>query len=126
VLDGVRMFRAGLLEESLKVVCWSPRPALNATPGAHNIHHVRVIYLLIIVIVVSCGCNPIRVLLSPLLAALGVLLGSLDGATGWCRFAAIKDHVLAGVSEGGALPTLMPDSGGSLLGLSMGGGGVHH
>jgi hypothetical protein len=49
------MVRVGLHEESLELVYWWPRLALNSMLDDHD------------------------ALLSPLLAALGILLGALDG-----------------------------------------------
>jgi hypothetical protein len=49
-------------------------------------------FVVVIVIVVGRSCNPRRVLLSPFLAALGILLSALDDDDGWCCFAAAGDH----------------------------------
>jgi hypothetical protein len=45
--------------------------------------HRVIRFLVVIVVVVDRACNPLRVLLSPLLAALGILLGALDDDAGW-------------------------------------------
>jgi hypothetical protein len=82
------MVRAGLHEESLEVVCWRPRLALNTAPGGRDVLHVRVIRLLIIV--VGRDSYPVRAPLSPLLAS----LGALDNDARWHRFAATRDHSL--------------------------------
>jgi hypothetical protein len=83
----------GLLEESLKVVCWRLRMVLDTTPGYHNVLLVRVIcFLVVTVVVASRDCNQLRALILPLLAALGILLGALDGNVGWRRSAAAGDY----------------------------------
>jgi hypothetical protein len=75
VLDGVCVVRAGLLEESLEVVCWRPHLALATMRGGRDARHVGVIcFLVVIVIIVSHGRNPLRVPLTPLLATLGTLV----------------------------------------------------
>jgi hypothetical protein len=37
VLDGVRMIWAGLLKESLKVLCWWPRLPLDIVPDGRDV-----------------------------------------------------------------------------------------
>jgi hypothetical protein len=92
VLNGVRVVWAGLLEESLKVVCWWPRLALDTVPGGRDVLHVGVVrFLVIIVIVVGRSCNPLWASLSPFLATLGVLLGTLDGSAEWRCLAIARD-----------------------------------
>jgi hypothetical protein len=91
VLDGVRMVQVGLLVESLEMVCWWPCLALNTMPGSCDLLHVGVVRLLVIIIIVSRGCNPLRAPLSPLLSAPGVLLSALDGDVGRHHFVATGD-----------------------------------
>jgi hypothetical protein len=70
------------LEESLEVVCRWLCLTLDAAYGDRDVLHVRVVLLFVIIIVIaSCGCDLVRMLLPPLLSALDVLLGSLDGVT---------------------------------------------
>jgi hypothetical protein len=90
VLDGVRMVRAGLLKKSLEVVCQRPRLVLATARGGNDALHVRVVCFLvvIIIVIVGRGHNPLRAPLSPLLATLGIL----DSGIGWCRFAAAEDR----------------------------------
>jgi hypothetical protein len=93
VLDGVRMVRAGLLKESLKVVCQWLRLMLDTTTGGRNALHAGVVHLIVVVVVVvNCVCDPLRAPILPLLATLGVLLGALNGDVGWRCIAAAKDH----------------------------------
>jgi hypothetical protein len=88
VLDGIHVVQAGLLEKSLEVVYQRPCLALTTMRSCSDTLHVGVgFFLVIAIVIVSCGCNPLRMPLSPLLAALGVL----DGGVGWCRFAATGD-----------------------------------
>jgi hypothetical protein len=56
--------------------------------GGHNALLIRAIHFFVVVLVVVRGYNPLRVPLSPLLAALGILLGALDGDVGWWHSAA--------------------------------------
>jgi hypothetical protein len=85
VLDYVCMLRACLLKKSLEVVCWWPCLALATACGSRDVLHVGVIRFLFIIVVVGHGSNPLRVPLSPLLAALASFLVPwmvmLDGAT---------------------------------------------
>jgi hypothetical protein len=86
------MLRVGLLEESFKVVYPQSRLALDTTPDGHDVLLVRSVYFLIVVIiVVSRGCNPLRSPLSPLHATCGVLLHAIDGHVRWCCSASIGD-----------------------------------
>jgi hypothetical protein len=48
-------------------------------PGGHDALHVEVVHFFVIVGGGGRGCNPLSVLLLPLLASFGVLLGALDG-----------------------------------------------
>jgi hypothetical protein len=82
VLDGVHMVQAGLCEESLEVVYWWPCLALATMRGSCNTHHVGAVRLLVIIIVIDCDRNQLRVPLLPLLVALGVLLGGLEDDIG--------------------------------------------
>jgi hypothetical protein len=91
VLDRVCMVWAGLLKESIDVVYRWSHLALDTTPGGHDVLRVRVVYFLVYVIV-SHGCNPLWAPLSPLLAALGNLLGALDDDAGWHRSAVPRDR----------------------------------
>jgi hypothetical protein len=92
VLDYVCMLRACLLKKSLEVVCWWPCLALATACSSRDVLHVGVIHFLFIIVVVGHGSNPLRVPLSPLLAALGILLGALDGDAGWCHVGAARGH----------------------------------
>jgi hypothetical protein len=81
VLGGVRVVQVGLLKESLEVVYRRPHLLPATVHGSDDAPQVRATeFLVIVVIVVSRGHNPLRTLLAPLLAALGALLGILDGA----------------------------------------------
>jgi hypothetical protein len=72
------MVRAGLLKDSLKVVCRQPRLALAFARGSCDILLVGTIcFIVVIVVVVGRGCNPLWETLFHLLAALGILLGIL-------------------------------------------------
>jgi hypothetical protein len=80
VLDGIRKVRAGPLKESLKVVYRWPHLALVAVCCSHDMPHVgAVCFLIIAAVIVGRGRNPLRTLLAPLPAALGSLLGLIDG-----------------------------------------------
>jgi hypothetical protein len=96
VLDGVRVVRVGLLEDSLEVVCRRPRVALDAASGGHNSLDARAVCLLAVVVIAAacCGSDRLRALLPPLLAALDILHGALDGNVGWHRLAVVGDHFL--------------------------------
>jgi hypothetical protein len=88
VVDRVHMVWAGLLEKFPEVVCQGPCLVLAIACSGSNLLHVGCArFLVIIVVVVGPGQNPLRVPLSPLLSALGVL----DGDIGWCRFVAAGD-----------------------------------
>jgi hypothetical protein len=96
VLDTVRMVHAGLLEESLEELCRRSCLALATIHGGCDMLLVGAVrFLVIIAVIVNHSCNPLRTLLSPLLAALGVLHGVLGSNIGWRRFAA----------AGGCFPT---------------------
>jgi hypothetical protein len=78
------------------VACWRPRPALDTVLSDHEVLLVGAVrFLVIIIIVTSRKCNSLRVSLSPLLATLGTLLGTLGGEAGWHHSAATGDHFLA-------------------------------
>jgi hypothetical protein len=72
------MVLAGLLEESLEVVYRWPPLALDTALGSCNVLLVGAVHFLVIV-VIGCDYNPLRVLHSHLLVTLGILLGALDG-----------------------------------------------
>jgi hypothetical protein len=58
--------------------------------------HAGVAYFLIVaIIVVGHDCNALRMLLAPLLAALGTLLGILDGDVRHCLLVAAWGHLPA-------------------------------
>jgi hypothetical protein len=84
VLDGVHMVQTGLFEESPVVVCRRPRLVLTTACGGCNVPHTGATYFLVI----GCGHNLLRTLLVPLLAALGLVLGIVDGDVEWCFLAA--------------------------------------
>jgi hypothetical protein len=87
------MVRVGLLEESLKVVCGWPRLVLDTAPDGRDVLLVGVVHFLVVVIVVAGrNCKPLRMPLSPLLAAFGIHLGALDGDAGWRRSATAGDR----------------------------------
>jgi hypothetical protein len=73
------------------LVCWQSRLVLNTVLGSCDVLHVGAVHLLIVVIIVGHSCNPPMPSLSPLLAVLGVLLGTLDDKVGWSHFVAIRD-----------------------------------
>jgi hypothetical protein len=88
MLDGLRVVAAGLLSKSLKVVYQRLCLVLANACGSSDVLHVEAArFLVVIVVIVSHGWNPLRTLLSPLLAALGIL----DGDIGW-HHAATGDH----------------------------------
>jgi hypothetical protein len=64
---------ASLLEESLEVVCRRLCLAFAAVCGSRDAPHTEA------AIIVGRGCSPLRMLLAPLLATLGTLVGILDG-----------------------------------------------
>jgi hypothetical protein len=84
------MVWVGFLEESLELVYWRPRLALNFVPDDHDVLHAKAVHLFVIIIVVNRGCNPLRA--PPLLTTLGVLLGALDGDVGRHCFVAVRDY----------------------------------
>jgi hypothetical protein len=66
---------------------------LEPAPSGYDVRLVEAFHFLAIVnIVVSHDCNPLRVLLSPLLATLGILPSALDDGARWCRSSATRDH----------------------------------
>jgi hypothetical protein len=92
LLEGVCVVQAGLLEESLRVVCRQPCLVLATACGGHDALQVRAVRFLVIIVIVSHDRNPLRAPFSHLLATLGALLGISDGGVGWCRFAATGDR----------------------------------
>jgi hypothetical protein len=83
MLDRVGVVLANLLKELLKVVCGWPHLMLAAVRGSHGAHHDGATYLLVdSAIIIGRGCGLPAALLSPLLAALGALLGILDDIVG--------------------------------------------
>jgi hypothetical protein len=48
VLDGVHVVRAGLLEESLEVVCRWSRLVLATVCGSHDVPHVKAVCFLVV------------------------------------------------------------------------------
>jgi hypothetical protein len=66
---------------------------MTLRPHGGDALHVRTIRIFVIVVKVSCGCDPLRAPLPPLLATLDVLLGALDGDVGWCRLAVAGDSL---------------------------------
>jgi hypothetical protein len=85
------MVWTGILKESLKVICQQLRMALDIAPDGRNTLFIGTLRFFFNVVVVGCGCNPLRAPVSPLLAALGVL-AALDGDAGWHCLAVIGDH----------------------------------
>jgi hypothetical protein len=93
VLDRVCVVRERCLEEPLKVVYRRQRLALDTASSGCDALHVGDVHLFVIVVViVGCGCDPLRALLSPLLATLDILLGALDGDVAWRRLAGTRDR----------------------------------
>jgi hypothetical protein len=58
---------------------------LDTALGGHDVLLVAVVRFLVVVVIDVTGrdYSPLRALLSPLLAALGIILGALDGEVGW-------------------------------------------
>jgi hypothetical protein len=69
---------------------WPPL-ALDTALGSCNVLLVGAVHFLVIV-VISCDYNPLRVLRSHLLVTLGILLGALDGDARWRRSATAGDR----------------------------------
>jgi hypothetical protein len=93
VLDRVHVVRAGPHDESLEVVCRRLRLVLDIVSGSHDVCHVGVVCIFVIVIiVVGYGCDPLRAPLLPILSTLDILLGALDGDVGWHHLAAVGDR----------------------------------
>jgi hypothetical protein len=89
VPDGVRVDWLGLHEESLEVVYRRPHLTLATVHGSHDAPHARADCLSIVaIIIVSHSHASLRTLLVPLLAALGALLGAVDGNIRWCLLSA--------------------------------------
>jgi hypothetical protein len=94
VLNRVCVVWADLLEESLKVVGRRPGLALATACGSQDVPHVRAAcFLVVAVVAVSHYRIPLRMLLAPLLAALGALLGVMDGDVGWCLPITAQGHL---------------------------------
>jgi hypothetical protein len=118
VLDGVRVVGEGHLEELLKVVCRRSCLALANAYGSHDAPHAgAACYLIVATFVVGCDYYPLRTLLAPLLAALGILDDDVRRhllAAAWGRFPtawgrAKFGHLIAGGRGGfwvGAMLTL--------------------
>jgi hypothetical protein len=63
------------------MVCGRPRLMLATAHNSHDVHHTRVICSLVVAtITIGRGHDLPRLLLAPLLAALGALPGVLDGS----------------------------------------------
>jgi hypothetical protein len=111
VLDGVHVVSTGLLKDLFEVVCRWPCLALAVTCGGHDVPHAEVTcFLIVAIVIVDCSCNPLRMLLVPLLATLSALLGVLDDdvrrcllAAAWGRYAM---QLLTGVPESVVVLTL--------------------
>jgi hypothetical protein len=116
VLDGLHMVWAGLIKELLDVVCIRPCLVLASTCSSRDAPHAKVAYFLIVAtIIVGRGYNPLRTLLAPLLAALGVLdvdvrwrllavaWGHLPTAWGRAKFS----HLITGGRLGGDAAQLL-------------------
>jgi hypothetical protein len=86
------MVQTGLLMESLEMVCRWSHLELDTVPGGHDALLVVVICFFVVIIGDGYSWNPLRVLLSPLLATLGILLCVLDGDAGWHCLAIAGDH----------------------------------
>jgi hypothetical protein len=62
------------------VVCRRLRLALATVCGSHDVPHAgATCFLIVATVIVDCGRNPLRMLLAPLIASLGALLGVMDG-----------------------------------------------
>jgi hypothetical protein len=84
VLDEVRVVRAGLLEESLEMICQRPHLALAAVCHSRGTPHAGAACFLTVATVVAGHSNsPLRTLLAPLLDSIGTLLGVMYGDIGW-------------------------------------------
>jgi hypothetical protein len=81
VLDGVGVIRACFFKELLEVVLRRSCQALAITCGLYGVFSTTAANPLIDV-AIDIGCGLLAVLLVPLLAGLGALLGTLDGDTG--------------------------------------------
>jgi hypothetical protein len=86
LLDEVHMVRADLLEESLKVIYrWPCLELATLRDGRDAPHAEAICVLVVIVIIVEHGHDPLRALPTPLLSVLGAPLGVSDGGGGWCH-----------------------------------------
>jgi hypothetical protein len=87
---------AGLLEESLKVVCRRSCLALAATCRSRNAPDTEAAYFLIVAsVIVGRSCSPLRMLLAPFLATVGNLIGIVDGDVGRCLLVVASGHLPA-------------------------------
>jgi hypothetical protein len=69
---------------------------LAAVCGSQDVPHAGASrFLVVAAIVVGRGCHPLRTLLAPLLAALGTLLGVMDGGVERPLLAAARGHLPA-------------------------------
>jgi hypothetical protein len=90
------MVWVGLLEESLELVRRRPHLMLAATCYSRDVPHGGATYFLIIAaIIVGRDCNPLRMLLAPLLTTLGALLSIMDGDIGRRLLATAWGHLRA-------------------------------
>jgi hypothetical protein len=112
VLDEVGVVWASLFKELLKVVCGRLRLTHAATCSHRSALHIGAAYLLVDAVVISDSCGLLTALLAPVPAALGALLGILNGDIGRCSpvaaqgWAKLRHHVVDGVLGGDALPHL--------------------
>jgi hypothetical protein len=87
VLNGVCVVWAGLLKESLEVVCRRSCLVLATACGNRDVPHAKAAcFLVVATIIAVCGRNPLRTFLAPLLAALGIM----DGDVEWHLLAAAR------------------------------------
>jgi hypothetical protein len=94
--DGVRVVQADLLKESSEVVCRWPRLMLVAVCSSRDAPRARAACLPVAaVIMLGHGRDPLRMLLVPLLAAIGVIFGAVDGNVERHFLAAGWGHLLA-------------------------------
>jgi hypothetical protein len=83
VLDRVGMLWASVLQELPEVICGRSCMTLATAYSSRGVHHAGAAHLLVAAaVVINRGCGLLTVLLVPLLAALGALLGILDDNVG--------------------------------------------
>jgi hypothetical protein len=88
--------RTGLLKESPKVDHRRPRLTLVAVHGSRDVPHVGAACLPVAAIIeVFHGRAPLRMLLAPLLDALGAIFGAVDGSVRRRLLAVAWGHVPA-------------------------------